>query len=176
MTHVEAGRPIVGLEPACLLMLRDEWKALRLGDDAVKLAPHVLLLEEFLAREALPVSLPFQPGNETVLVHGHCHQNAAGAMKSMRKLLKTVPALEFDFIDAACCGMAGSFGLEAEHAGLSRAMAEQSLLPALRNQPAKTVISNAFSCSHQMQNGAARSSLHLAQWLRKRLQPEGRQS
>jgi Fe-S oxidoreductase len=171
LPHVEAGRTIVGLEPSCLLSLRDEYKTLDLGENAAKLAAQALLFEEFIAREltAKTLNLPLKALDQPVLVHGHCHQKAVGAMKSMRKVLKLIPGLQFDFIESSCCGMAGSFGLEAEHTAISWEMAEQSLLPKLRESSDCLVLSNGFSCRRQIQEGAGRASLHVAQLLRNAL-------
>lgn len=165
LPYAAAGRPIIGLEPSCLLAMRDDWKLLGLGQSVADLAPHLLLFEEFLAREQVLKPSSLRVPTRAVLVHGHCHQKAAGAMKSMRKVLRSVPGLQFEFIEAACCGMAGSFGAEAEHVELSRAMAEQALLPALRARPDAEIVSNGFSCRHQMRVRASRRTMHLAQWL-----------
>lgn len=172
LPHIRAGRTVVGLEPSCLLTLRDEYKALGLGADAAELAAHALLFEEFLAREHANKNfdLAFKPLPAHLLVHGHCHQKAAGAMKSMRKILKLIPDLSFEPIESSCCGMAGSFGLEAEHAALSRDMAELGLLPALRARPDDRILGNGFSCRQQIRETDGRSSLHLAQLLRAQMQ------
>ena len=98
--------------------------------------------------------------------HGHCHQKAVGAMKSMRKVLKLIPGLDFELIEASCCGMAGSFGLEAEHAAISWEMARQSLLPKLNQSPDSLVLSNGFSCRQQIVEGDGRRSLRLAHLFR----------
>lgn len=173
LPHAEAGRAIVGLEPACILSLRDEHKMLGLGEPALKLAQHILLFEEFIAKEhtAKAFKLDFKPADSIapVLVHGHCHQKAVGAMKSMRKVLKLVPGLDFEFIESSCCGMAGSFGLEAEHAATSLAMAELALLPKLREHPDAAVIGNGFSCRHQIREGSGHQPKHLAQILKEAL-------
>lgn len=173
LPHIQAGRPIIGLEPSCLLMLRDEYLTLGLGEDAQALASQAMLLEEFLAKEISAKRLNLRPqetAEETsVLVHGHCHQKAVGAMKSMRKVLKLIPGDKFDNIEAGCCGMAGSFGLEAEHFPLARQMAEQDLLPTLRSAPQATVIANGFSCRQQIQTGSGHRPMHLAVYLHKKL-------
>jgi glycerol-3-phosphate dehydrogenase subunit C len=168
LPHAEAGRTIIGLEPSCLLTLRDEYKALGLGEDAAKVASQALLFEEFIAREhtAKSLNLRLKPLGKPVLVHGHCHQKAVGAMKSMRKVLKLIPGLQFDLIESSCCGMAGSFGLEAEHTAVSWEMASQSLVPKLREAPDSLVLSNGFSCRQQILEGDGRASLHLAQLFR----------
>jgi len=168
LPHAEAGRPIIGLEPSCLLSLRDEYKTLGLGEAAIKVAAQALLFEEFIAKEhtAKTLNLKLKPFDKPILVHGHCHQKAVGAMKSMRKVLKLIPGLEFDLVESSCCGMAGSFGLEAEHAAVSWQMAGDSLLPKLRDAPDSVVLSNGFSCRQQILEGDGRSSLHLAQLFR----------
>jgi glycerol-3-phosphate dehydrogenase subunit C len=174
LPHAEAGRPIIGLEPACLLSLRDEYLALGLGEAAAKVAEKALLFEEFIAREhaAKVLKLPLKSlpvGTPALRVHGHCHQKAVGAMKSLRKVLKLIPGLEFELIESTCCGMAGSFGLEAEHAETSLKMAELSLLPQLRAAPEAPVLANGFSCRHQIEEGCGRRPVHLAVVLREAL-------
>ena len=166
LPHVEAGRQVIGLEPACLLAIRDDYKFLGLGAAADKIASNAVLFEEFIAKEkqAKRFTLEFNPIDTTtpLLVHGHCHQKAVGAMKSMRKVLKMIPSLDFKLIESSCCGMAGSFGLEKEHADISMQMAEDSLLPALRAQPQARIVTNGFSCRHQIQEGVGRTAVHLA--------------
>jgi glycerol-3-phosphate dehydrogenase subunit C len=171
LPHVEAGRQIIGLEPACLLAIRDDYKFLGLGDSANKVASKAILFEEFIAKElaAKRFALELKPvdtNHQPLLVHGHCHQKAVGAMKSMRKVLKLIPDLKFEFIESTCCGMAGSFGIEEEHAEVAMQMAEQSLLPSLREQPDARVVANGFSCRHQINEGVKRSSMHIALLLR----------
>ena len=170
LPHVEAGLPIIGLEPACLLAIRDDYKFLGLGEAADKVAKQAILFEEFIAREiaAKRFDLKFKPLEDEaqpLLVHGHCHQKAVGAMKSMRKVLKLIPGLKFELIESSCCGMAGSFGIEKEHAELAMQMAEQSLLPAIRQQPQARILANGFSCRHQIREGADRPAIHLARLL-----------
>lgn len=172
--HAQAGRSIIGLEPACLLALRDDYRALGLGEAAEAVASRAVLFEEFIAREktAKRWSLEFTPPEGTeapLLVHGHCHQKAVGAMKSVRKVLKLVPGLEFTFIDASCCGGAGSFYLEAEHARHADTMAEQALLPTLRDNPDVQVIANGFACRQQICDGSQHRPEHLAVMLAQRL-------
>ncbi len=168
----ERGLPIIGLEPSCLLMLRDEYHALGLGDRVAKLARAAVLLEEFLAREhdAKRLTLPLKPLPGKVLVHGHCHQKAFGAMPAMSKVLGLVPGLQAEFIESSCCGMAGSFGMEAEHYEVSMQMSELSLLPQVRAAAAETLlVANGTSCRHQIRDGAAREATHLAQVLQRAL-------
>lgn len=168
--YVERGLPIIGLEPSCLLTLRDEHLALGLGEAAARTARQAWLLEEYLAREFKPGELPWEALPEPsppVLVHGHCHQKAFGAMKALRKVLGGVPGLQVQFIDSSCCGMAGAFGYEAEHHAISMTMAEAELLPAARAATADTwLLANGTSCRHQILDGAGRQARHLAQLLR----------
>jgi len=165
--HIEAGRWIIGLEPSCILSLRDEYLKLGLGEKAAKLAERVLLLEEFIAREQTGKRWPlaFKTQGGRVLVHGHCHQKAVGAMKAMRKVLKTVEGLDFELIESSCCGMAGHFGLEAEHYAESQAMAELALFPALRAEPQAAIVANGFSCQQQINNGGFGKPKHIAEIL-----------
>ena len=165
--HLNAGRWIIGLEPSCILSLRDEYLKLGLGDAAGKLAERVLLLEEFIAKEQTAKRWPlaFNTDNRRLLVHGHCHQKAVGAMKAMRKVLKSVNGLDFELIESSCCGMAGHFGLEAEHYQHSQAMAELALFPALCAEPQAAVLANGFSCQLQINNGGFTQPLHLAELL-----------
>lgn len=167
---VERGVPVIGLEPSCLLMLRDEYYALGLGERVDRLAKSALLLEEFLAREhdAKRLSLVLRVADGTrAAVHGHCHQKAFGAMKAMRKVLGLVQGLDVSFIESSCCGMAGSFGYEAEHFDQSMRMAELALLPAvLALEPGTLLIANGTSCRQQIGDGAQRTPVHLARLLR----------
>jgi Fe-S oxidoreductase len=168
LPHVEAGRAVIGLEPACLLAVRDDYKFMGLGESAKRVAASAILLEEFIAKEmqANRFQLQFNPSEQQVLVHGHCHQKAVGAMKSMRKVLKLIPKLKFELVESSCCGMAGSFGIEKEHTKMAMQMAEQSLLPTLRENPNATVIANGFSCQHQIREGCDHRPIHIAVLLR----------
>jgi glycerol-3-phosphate dehydrogenase subunit C len=168
LPYAERGLPIIGLEPSCLLMLRDEYYMLELGEAVNSIAKSALLLEEFLAREsdAKRLNLDFKATPNNMLVHGHCHQKAFGAMKAMRKVLGLVPELNVEFIESSCCGMAGAFGMEAEHYEASMQMAELSLLPQIRAaDDATLLVANGTSCRHQIKDGANKQAQHLAQIL-----------
>jgi FAD/FMN-containing dehydrogenase/Fe-S oxidoreductase len=166
---VARGVPIVGLEPSCLFTLRDEFLALGLGDAARKTAELSFLFEEFLAREKRAGRLALRLGalpQKTALLHGHCHQKAFGAMSAVQEALSLVPDLAVTPIESSCCGMAGSFGYEAEHYETSLAMAELSLLPAVRKAQADAlIVADGTSCRHQIADGTNRQSLHVAQVL-----------
>ncbi|MDD3517921.1 MAG: 4Fe-4S dicluster domain-containing protein [Chromatiales bacterium] len=166
--HVAAGRPVIGLEPSCLIGLKDEYRKLGLGDGAAALAKQALLFEEFLAAEhaAGRLALDLKPIGGRALVHGHCHQKAFGAMKSVRKVLKLIPGLDAEMLETSCCGMAGGFGYEAEHHDVSMQMAEQALLPAVRAAaPEDVILADGFSCRHQIRDGSGREPRHVAELL-----------
>ena len=163
---IEAGVPVVGLEPSCLLTMRDEFTALLPGPATSALAEQALLFEEFLWREhdAGRLNLPLRGnGKRRALVHGHCHQKAFGAMEAVIGCLGLVPGLEVQPIESSCCGMAGAFGYEAEHHAVSLRMAELALLPAVRAADADTlIVADGTSCRHQIHDGAGRRAVHAA--------------
>ncbi len=163
------GIPVVGLEPSCLLTLRDEFLVNTPGSEADVLAERAFLFEEFLVREADAGHLnlvlsPVSPA--TALLHGHCHQKAFGLMGAVERVLGFVPELTVQTIESGCCGMAGSFGYEAEHYELSMQMAELDLLPAVRKAPVHSwVIADGVSCRHQIADGTGRQAVHVARLL-----------
>jgi FAD/FMN-containing dehydrogenase/Fe-S oxidoreductase len=163
--HLRAGRSIVGLEPSCLLSLRDELPALMPGVAAAAVAAKAVLLEEFLAAEArmgrLKLPLRALP-QRRALLHGHCHQKAMGVMGPVETVLRLVPDLEVTTIDGSCCGMAGPFGYQAEHQAESRAMAELTLAPAVRAaDPETLIVADGTSCRHQIADIAGRDAEHV---------------
>ena len=159
-----AGVSIVGLEPSCLLTLRDEALSLGLGEAAKTVAPHALLLEEFLAREAKAgrFALSFKPAPAPILLHGHCHQKAFGAVASVLDVLRLIPGAKPELIETSCCGMAGSFGYDTDHYQVSMQMAELSLLPAVRRNPDAIIVADGISCRHQIAHGTGRQARHVA--------------
>ncbi|RQO36595.1 FAD-binding oxidoreductase [Variovorax sp. KBW07] len=167
----QAGIPIVGLEPSCLLTLRDETLAMGFGDKAHVVARQALLFEEFIAREmkAGRFELALKPSTGPILLHGHCHQKAFGAVSPVMDVLKLIPGAQPELIESSCCGMAGSFGYEASHFDVSMQMAEASLLPAIRAKPDATVVADGTSCRHQIGDGAQREAVHVAVLLERHL-------
>jgi FAD/FMN-containing dehydrogenase/Fe-S oxidoreductase len=164
---VDAGAKVVGLEPSCLLTLRDEAPALLPDPASDRLADASLLLEELLdpARADDGLALGALDGGE-VRVHGHCHEKAFAAMGALERVLGRIPGATVDVIASGCCGLAGSFGYEAEHAELSLAMGELDLLPAVRATPTSaTLVANGTSCRRQILDGAGREAVHLAELL-----------
>ncbi|MDB5967270.1 MAG: hypothetical protein JWQ72_3770, partial [Polaromonas sp.] len=168
------GIAIVGLEPSCLLTMRDEMLVMGLGSAAEAVGKQALLLEEFLAREAAAGQLEdlkaaLKPVTQPILLHGHCHQKAFGAVSPILDVLRLIPGAQPALIESSCCGMAGSFGYEAEHYDVSMQMAELSLLPAVRQQPDAIVVADGTSCRHQIRDGAQREAVHVAVLLARQL-------
>ncbi len=167
LPYVLKGMPIIGLEPSCLLTFRDEALALLPGEAAREVAAAAMLLEEFLACEADGgrLSLPLKPVGSRAVLHGHCHQKTFRAMAPVEKVLGLVPGLKTELIESSCCGMAGAFGYQAETIDTSLAMAELSLLPAVRAAGDALVIADGTSCRHQIRDGTRREALHVARVL-----------
>ncbi|PWE77541.1 lactate dehydrogenase [Bradyrhizobium sp. SUTN9-2] len=166
--YAARGVPIVGLEPSCLLTLRDELASLRKDDEAKAVGAHALTFEEFLAREAEAgrLQLPLGIVADKAVVHGHCHQKSFGAFKPVEQVLRLIPGLEVKTIESSCCGMAGAFGYGADTYDASIEMAELSLLPAVRKADRNTlVVADGTSCRHQIHDGAQREALHVARVL-----------
>src|ERR1700761_449591 len=162
------GVPIVGLEPSCLLTVRDELLSLRSDETEKTVSANALMFEEFLVREAAAghLSLPLKPIAEKAVVHGHCHQKSFGAFKPVEQALRLIPDLKVEPIESSCCGMAGAFGYGADTYDTSIEMAELSLLPAVRRAGADTlVIADGTSCRHQIKDGTDRNALHVARVL-----------
>jgi FAD/FMN-containing dehydrogenase/Fe-S oxidoreductase len=167
---VERGIAVVGLEPSCLLTLRDESVELLRSDDARKVARSSFLLEEFLLRERTAgLALNFNEGPRRALLHGHCHQ------KSMVGTGPTVAALqwanfEVTEVDSGCCGMAGSFGFEKEHYEISVNLGKRRLAPAVAAQPLSTeIVAPGVSCRQQIEHLTGRRAKHPAEVLREAL-------
>jgi FAD/FMN-containing dehydrogenase/Fe-S oxidoreductase len=162
---VARGVRIVGLEPSCLLSLRDEYPVLIGKDRAAPIAAAAKLVEEVLADDlksgAIALPLRDMRGVKAHL-HGHCHQKAAGTVGAVEACLRAIPGLDLTVIESACCGMAGSFGYQAETIEVSRAMAEASLLPAVRAAgAADLLVANGTSCRHQIADLGARKAVHV---------------
>ena len=166
---VQRGIPIVGLEPSCLLTLRDEYLALYPGPEAEQLAENSFMLEEFLAREldAGKLDLKLQAlGTKRALLHGHCHQKAFAVLSPVQRILELIPELKVETIDSSCCGMAGSFGYEKEHYDASMSMGSLSLFPAIdKEDPDTLIIADGTSCRGQIEHGTGRAPLHVARVL-----------
>ncbi|HVV43778.1 MAG TPA: FAD-binding and (Fe-S)-binding domain-containing protein [Bryobacteraceae bacterium] len=160
---IEAGTPMVGLEPSCLAVFRDEMLDLRPHDeDAKRLHGQVFTLAEFLMRNDYQAPRLEQD----FVVHGHCHQKAIIGLDAEKKLFKAMGA-KAEIADDGCCGMAGSFGFEEHKYGVSMQVYEHQLGPHLRSlPPERLVLADGFSCRTQIEQASGRRPLHLAQLLR----------
>ncbi len=166
--YVARGMPIVGLEPSCLFTFRDELPALFKGEAVDALAANSFLLEEFIASEHKKgrLNLPLGPLPKKALLHGHCHQKAFDTMGAVESTLRLIPQLSVETIELSCCGMAGSFGYNADTIDVSRKMGELSLLPAVRRAGADAlIIADGTSCRHQIYDGSEREAAHVARIL-----------
>jgi FAD/FMN-containing dehydrogenase/Fe-S oxidoreductase len=167
---IEAGVPIVGLEPSCVAVFRDELPNLfPLDENALRLSRQVYTLAEFLNQAGYePTSL-----RRKALIHGHCHQKAVMKMEEEGVLLSRL-GLDYQILDSGCCGMAGSFGFEKQHYDVSIAVGERSLLPSVRAaEKATLIVADGFSCREQIAQTTDRQALHLAQVIQMALTADG---
>jgi len=166
--EIAAGTPVIGLEPSCVSVFRDEMTNL-LGSNSVagKLVSQTFLLSEFLVQKAnyRPPTL-----SRKALVHGHCHHKSVLKFDSEQELLRRL-GLDFKVLDSGCCGLAGSFGYEKEKYEVSVKIGERVLLPAVRSASADTlIIADGFSCFQQIEQLAGRKALHIAEVLQMAIQ------
>jgi FAD/FMN-containing dehydrogenase/Fe-S oxidoreductase len=172
---VARGVPVVGLEPSCLLTLRDEFAAMVPGPETAALAKQATLFEEFVAAESAAgrLSLPLAPRSGKAVLHGHCHQKAFNTVGASVATLQLVPGLDVETFDSTCCGMAGSFGYEAEHYDMSLKIGELGVLPKMRAAAEDTLLVAAgTSCRHQIADAAGREALHPARVLDHAMMPQ----
>jgi FAD/FMN-containing dehydrogenase/Fe-S oxidoreductase len=169
---ITAETPLIGLEPSALLGFRDEYPDLvppKLADAAAQLKSHALLFEEFIAREADRGKIKresFTTKARAIKLHGHCHQKALSSLSSAVKALELPANYKVSVIPSGCCGMAGSFGYEAEHFALSQQIGELVLFPAVRAMPETTLLAAAgTSCRHQVKDATGRHGQHPAEIL-----------
>jgi len=173
-TEIEAGTPVVALEPSCGAVLRDELQNMLPHDeDAKRLGRLTMSLGEFLARRTDEWPLPTL--DRRALVHLHCHQKATSDTDCDMRVLDRL-GLDWELIDSGCCGLAGSFGYEAgEKYEVSMKAGEQVLLPAVREAPKHAlIVTDGFSCRSQIKHGTDRQALHLAQVLQLAIREGGR--
>jgi len=163
--EIDAGLPIVVLEPSCASVFRDELHNLFPADArAARLRTQTFLLSEFLEKQA-PGYIPPRLDRK-VLLHGHCHHKALMKMTDEESLLRKTGA-ELQLLDSGCCGMAGPFGFERDKFPVSQAVGERTLLPPVRRaSPDTLIVSDGFSCREQIVQGAGRRAVHLAEALR----------
>lgn len=168
LPYARRGVPIIGLEPSCLLTLRDEIPALLPGEAAKRLSEQARMLEEYIAERADEpgFNLPLTSPAPRVLLHGHCHQKAMGVMSSIEKTLALLPDTQVDTVETSCCGMAGAFGYGKDTHEASRRMAELDLAPAVRAaQPDTLIVADGTSCRHQVADLTDRRPIHVARLL-----------
>ena len=161
---LRSGVPVVGLEPSCVAVFRDELRNLLPDDpDARRLSEQTFLLSEFIEREMPDRPLPRL--YRRAVVHGHCQQKAIMRMTSEERVLRRL-GLDFAPLDSGCCGMAGPFGFEADHYDVSMQCGERVLLPAVRSaDPDELIVANGFSCREQIEQATGRRTHHLAELL-----------
>jgi Fe-S oxidoreductase len=160
--YVREGVPVVGIEPSCVAVFRDELPLMLPHDeDARRLSQKTLTLAEFLVNDAEGYEPPRL--ERKAIVHGHCHQKAVMGMSAEQELLEKM-GLDFEVLDSGCCGLAGSFGFEAEHYDISMKVGERRLLPAAREADKDTlVVTDGFSCKTQIEHATDRRGMHVAQ-------------
>ena len=169
--EIEAGIPVVGLEPSCVAVFRDELTNLFPHDArAQALSKQTFLLSEFLEQKlTLGATLPQL--NRKALLHGHCHHKSIMKMTAEESLLRRL-GIDFTAPAPGCCGMAGSFGFHAEHYEVSQTIGELELLPAVRQAPPDwLIIADGFSCREQIAQSTTRRALHVAEVLQMALHP-----
>jgi Fe-S oxidoreductase len=164
---VSADKPLIGIEPSAILSFRDEYPDLvdeELHSQAVELAKHVFMIDEFIANEIDKGNIKkeqFTTVSKEIKLHGHCQQKAVGALSNTVKVLSFPENFKVETIPSGCCGMAGSFGYEKEHYELSIQVSELVLMPFVRKQPESVIIAApGTSCRHQIKDGAHRKALH----------------
>jgi Fe-S oxidoreductase len=160
--EIDAGTPVVFLEPSCAAVFRDEMCGLLPDNDRAKrLSQQTFLFDEYLHKiDYHPPAL-----ERRAIVHGHCHQKAIMGMKPTEEILSGM-GVKAELLDSGCCGMAGSFGFESEHYDVSMKVGEHALLPKVRSTPAdQLIIASGFSCREQIEQGSDRRAVHLAEVL-----------
>jgi Fe-S oxidoreductase len=164
---IERGVPLVGLEPSCILTMRDDYKKLLPDDPRVGgLAEAARLFEEAVLE--LEADLPLTDGSP-VLLHGHCHQKALVGTGPTERALAIAPGTKVEVVDSGCCGMAGLFGYEKGHYDVSMKMGDRRLFPAVREAGGSVVVAPGTSCREQIRDGTGRRALHPAEYLASRL-------
>ena len=161
---IENEIPIIGLEPSCVAVFRDELTSLFPKDtNAKRLKEQTYLLSEFIQKYA--PNHEFAPINKKALVQGHCHHKSVLKFEKEQELLKKL-GLDFEILDSGCCGMAGSFGFEKGHYDVSMKIGERILIPAVLASSQETlIIANGFSCHEQIKQATGRQVHHLSQIL-----------
>ena len=160
--QIDAGLPMVVLEPSCASVFRDELRNLFPSDvRAERLRRQTFLLSEFLEHHVPGYRPPAL--SRKVLLHGHCHHKAIMKMRDEESLLRKM-GVDLQSLDSGCCGMAGAFGFEKDKFAVSQAVGERVLLPAVRQAaPDTLIVSDGFSCREQIHQATGRRAIHLAE-------------
>lgn len=166
--YAERGVPVIGLEPSCLLTLRDEIPALLPGPQTALLAKHAVMFEEYISNQAdnPAFDLALKSPAAKIVLHGHCHQKAMGVMPAIEQTLALLPDTEVEKIETSCCGMAGAFGYGVDTVATSLKMGELDLLPAVRAADKDAlIVADGTSCRHQIMDNTHRKPVHVARVL-----------
>ncbi|MBN4066929.1 FAD-binding protein [Simkania negevensis] len=166
--YAKKGIPIVGLEPSCILAIKDDYKGLLPNEQTTLVAQQCQTFDEYIATPLDKKRYPTkrEENQPALLLHTHCHQKALVGSEETHKAIKCVTTTPCSEIPSGCCGMAGSFGYEKEHYAISMAIGEQKLFPAIRQCDERTIIiANGTSCREQIAHGTKRRPLHLAEYL-----------
>ena len=173
-----AGALIVGVEPSCILTLTEEHIALQPDDaDARLIAGQVRLVDQLIVDAIAGDRLRLDPDSPMVgrrfLFHGHCHQKALVGTAASVRMLSLIPGASVVEVDAGCCGMAGSFGFEAEHYDLSMQIGGMRLFPAVNAERSDTVVAaTGVSCRQQIEHGTGRRAWHPVELMRAAVSPQ----
>lgn len=166
--------PIVGLEPSCILTLKDEYPALFPNHPAIEFVAHQsMTFDRYLSQPTILkrlIELNWPQNPLPLWIHAHCHQKAIEGSSAIKQLFQALPQLQVTIADTGCCGMAGAFGYEAEHTNLSLKIAEEGFLPKIKKADHATLVACGTSCQHQISRTTGKQALHtaqiLSQWLR----------
>lgn len=173
--YARQGMPIIGVEPSCILTLQDDYLDLMPGPDAQLVADHAVSIDEFLyqIQQRNELDLTFTDAPKRLLLHGHCHQKALVGTAPTLALLRLPSGYEVEEIASGCCGMAGSFGYEAEHYDLSMNIGRQRLFPAVEGaEPDVEIVADGISCRQQIHHATGRTARHLVEVLWEAVVPE----
>ena len=168
LPYARQGIPIVGIEPSCILTLREDYRDLLPGSDAATVAEHALTIDEFLYQlhQRNELDLTFTDAPKRLLLHGHCHQKALVGTTPSLTVLGLPAGYVVQEIPSGCCGMAGSFGYEAEHYDISMSIGRQRLFPAVEAaDPDVDIVADGISCRQQIQHATGRQARHVVEVL-----------
>lgn len=174
-TYADQNIAIIGLEPSCLLTIKDDYSSLVDKSHVESIVQASITIDEFLNSHLVNGifdHLHLEPINHPIKLHGHCHQKALVGTKATLNVLRAIPGANVIEIDSGCCGLAGSFGYEVEHYDISMKIGELKLFPSIRQSSEATlIVADGFSCRSQIEHGTSRRAYHLVEILAKQLTP-----